>query len=226
MMNSIKKLSLIAAIFALCASVSFSQVSLGFEIGAAMGNTKVKNVEQYPDMFADAAQNGGLYFLANANIGITDRVQLKVGIGYKGQPYQFNVDSTYGYSAILDNFSTEELSTVASSYYFPAVLKFKLFKKPTSPYIGIGYSYESLFKDLTFDGIDGDEDFQYIQNNLHLAEFMIGMQIARNDKPFLEFVFSYEQGLNNQATSSYDFLGTDFKIVESDIEFGINYYFK
>jgi hypothetical protein len=226
MINSTKKLSVLLFLVSAFAFSAPAHVSLGVESGAAMGSTKVKNVEDYPDMFADAAQNGGMYFLANANFGITDRIQLKVGIGYKGQPYQFNVDSAYGFSAITDNFSTEELSTVASSYYFPAVLKFKLMKKATSPYIGIGYSYESLFKDLSFNGISGDEDFQYINSNLHLAEIMIGLQIARNDKPFLEFVFSYEQGLNNQATSSYDFLGDDFKIVESDIEFGINYYFK
>jgi hypothetical protein len=201
---------------------AYGQVNFGIELGAGMGNTKIKNIEEYPNMFKNSASNGNVYGLLNVNVKITQRVHLKLGGGIKGQPFQFVLNESYGVNEIENNFSSQELSTLAASYYFPLVFKLKVLKQSSSPFIGIGYTYESLLNDLDFG--KGNSDFQYIKKNLHMMGFQFGYVWAKDDKPKLEFVFSYELGLNNLATDSYPF-SDDFVIRENDLQFGVCWYF-
>lgn len=208
--------------------ISFStqaQVDFGIELGGGMGNTIVTNPKEYPDMFKNAAANGSAYSMANMHFRITPRFSFKLGAGVKGQPYQFSIGEDYNVDEIKDNFDSE-LSKIALSYYMPGTFQFKLLKKPASPFIGIGYSYESLFKDLRFDGVSVPDDFQYIAKSLHLVDFQFGYVFSKGDKPLIEVVFAYELGLNNLATDSYSFSGGDFTIRENDFEFGVNWYYK
>lgn len=204
---------------------SQAQVDFGIELGGGMGNTIVTNPKEYPNMFKNAAANGSAYSMANMHFRFTPRFSFKLGVGVKGQPYQFSVDQDYGVDEIADNFENE-LSKIALSYYMPGTFQFKLLKKPASPFIGLGYSYESLFKDLRFDGVSVPDDFQYIARSLHLVDFQFGYVFSKGDKPVIEVVFAYELGLNNLATDSYSFAGDDFKIRENDFEFGVNWYYK
>lgn len=204
-------------------SFSIAQVNVGIEVGAGMGNTRVKNIEEYPDMFKEGASNGGLYSMLNVNFKVAQRLHLKIGAGVKGQPYQFNLNNSYGIEEIEENFS-EDQSQLAASYYFPVIFKFKLFDRASTPFIGVGYSYETLFNDLRFDNVDSEADFDYIKNNLHLASTQFGYIIGKEGDPKVELIFTYEMGLNNLATDSYPF-SDDFVIRENDFEFGVNWYF-
>ncbi len=208
----------------LVSSSSYGQVDFGLELGGGMGNTIVTNPKEYPDMFKSAAANGSAYSMANMNFRISPRFSVKLGFGVKGQPYQFNLGNNYGVSEIVEAFEGE-LSKIALSYFAPITFKFKFLKKPASPFIGLGYSYESLFRDLRFDNVEVPDDFTYITKQLHLVDFQFGYIIAKGDKPFIEVIFAYEQGLNNLATDSYSFKD-GFKIREYDFQFGVNWYYK
>lgn len=205
-------------------SFTFAQkVNLGLEIGGGVGNTKVTNVKDYPDMFKSAAANGSLYGMTNINFNL-NRFSIKLGIGVKGQPYQFNVENDYNVSEIEDYFGAQDLEKIAASYMVPLSVQYKFLNKKVSPFIGLGFTYESLFKDLRFDGVSVPEDFEYIKKNLVLADIQAGLLVKKSGKPFLEFIFAYEIGLNNLATDSYSFDGLTIR--ENDLQFGINWFFK
>jgi hypothetical protein len=220
-----KSLITLLTLIIISSSYSFAQVALGVEVGGGTGATKITNVDEYDDMFVNAAATVGLHGMLAVNVGITDRLNLKIGAGIKGQPYQFSVSDSYGFDEIQSNFDTSSvMSKLAASYYFPAIFKFKILKRDSSPFIGLGYGYEQLFNDLVFEN-KSDVDFEYIKSTLHLVDLQFGYTQAKNDKPWLEFTFSYELGVNNLATESYSFISDGFKIRENSLEFAVAWYF-